>query len=580
MLLELSATLAVFLGTVPGLAWPLARRLPLDAAEKITVSAGLSLLAVFLIGWTVYVAKLPVALLWILPVAGVVGLGLGGRSFAETLREVDARALVVGQALVTAWCLGWLAHVSTYSGGGWAADWFEHWERARFFIERGPPDTIFIGHATLTARPPLANVVVGAFMALVRLDFAVYQIVSTLLASLVFLPVALLARRFRESRDAGEKIGHNGPRAIALCAIFVMVNPLFVQNATFAWTKLPAAFFALAGLYFFLRAVRAERPAIHAALCAALLGAGLLAHYSVGPYVLLLVGGWLVVSWQRRTEPTWWRATLGAVLAGGGVLATWFAWSLSAYGTRGTLLANTSVLAADTTPGGQLARMALNVRDTVVPYFLRSFDQSLIAQTGAWGAWRDAWFQLYQVNLLFAFGSVAWLVLGMALFRAWRAAPPGNERSGWAAFACGSVLLGVAVHGARDLWGLAHICLQPLVLLGLAFIAARWPRLSRGWQRLLIAGAVVDFCLGIALHFAVQHLAYERWVGPKAFAAWQANATEGAVMNMAAKLQHKLQFFGDVFVVPPVVVVTLLLALAACAIVRTRAPRPEIPPAP
>jgi len=557
MLLELFALLAVFLATVPGLAWPLVRRLSLEPAEKLVAATALSLLGAYLAAWIIYVAGLPASAYWCLPLLGVSGLGPHRRSFVATLRSPEARALAIGQTLVTAWCLGWLALVSTYSGGGWAADWFEHWERARFFIEGGAPETIFIGHATLTARPPLANVLVGAFATLVRLDFAVYQIASTLLASLVFLPAALFARRW------------GGPRAIALLVVAAMLNPLFLQNATFAWTKLPAAFMALTGLHFFLRALTAARPQSDAMLAAALLAAGLLAHYSIGPYVVLLAAGWLVRTWSRRAEPDWWRATLAAGLVGGGVLATWFAWSFFRYGTGGTLLANTTVLAADSSITGQLTRIALNLRDTVVPHVLRSFDSSLIAQQGAWGALRDTWFQLYQVNLLFAFGSVAWIALIVALVRAGREASAAARR-GWTLFVLGAVVLGVAVHGARDTWGLAHICLQPLVLLGLAALAAAWPRFSRGWRALLIAGASVDFLLGIALHFAVQHLAYERWVGPPAFAAWQSNASASAVMNMAAKLQHQLTFFGERLNAPASLVLVVLLALLSLAIARAR----------
>lgn len=557
MLLELSALLLVFLATVPGLAWPLARRLPLDPAEKLVAATALSLLGAYLTAWIIFAAGLPASAYWSLPLLGVSGIVPHRRSCLEVLRSPDARALALGQALISAWCVAWLSLVVTYSGGGWAADWFEHWERARFFVERGAPDTLFIGHATLTARPPLANVLVGAFAALVQLDFAVYQLASTVLASLVFLPVALFARRW------------GGPRAIALCVVAAMLNPLFLQNATFAWTKLPAAFLALTGLHFFLRALSAERPRTDAILAAALLAGGLLAHYSIGPYVVLLAAGWVVRTWTRRTEPEWWRATLAAGLVGGLVLATWFAWSFLRYGTGGTLLANTTVLAADSSATGQLTRIALNLYDTIVPHVLRSVDSLLIAQKGAWGAVRDTWFQLYQVNLLFAFGSVAWVALIVALVRAGRQASP-EARRGWAAFAFGAVVLGVGVHGARDTWGLAHICLQPLVLLGLAVLAAAWPRFSRGWRALLIAGATVDFLLGIALHFAVQHLAYERWVGPPAFAAWQSNASASAVMNMAAKLQHQLTFFGERLNAPVALVLGFLLASLSLAIVRAR----------
>jgi len=319
MLLELLLCCVAFFTTVLGLAWPLARRLPLEAAEKLVASASLSLLAVYLVTWVWYLSNLGTAWLWILPVLAIFGLGLGWRTLETTLRTRSVLPLLRGQMLVSAWCLGWLALVATYSGGGWTGDWFEHWERAKFFIERGPPDTVFIGHAAVTARPPLANVVTAAFLAVTRIDFAHYQIFSTLLASVAFLPAALLVRRFARTPGGGGADG-GGDRLVAVLTALVLLNPLFVQNATFAWTKLPAAFFSLCGVYFFLSALRAERPLPAASLASSALAAGILAHYSTGPYVVVLALGWMAVSWRRRPEAGWWRATAAAIGIGAGDL--------------------------------------------------------------------------------------------------------------------------------------------------------------------------------------------------------------------------------------------------------------------
>ncbi len=216
---------------VLGLGWPLAARLALEPGEKLLAAVVLSLLAVFVTAWAVYTAALPLAALWLLPAAAALGLTLSVRSVAAALSDSAVRELLAAQAFVTAWSVFCLAFVVTYSGGGWTADWFEHWERARFFVERRPLDTLFIDHAVLTARPPLANLLVAAGLGLTRVDFARYQLFSTLLASLAFLPAAVLAQRW------------GGPRAPRLLAVLFCVNPLFVQNATFAWTKLPAACF-------------------------------------------------------------------------------------------------------------------------------------------------------------------------------------------------------------------------------------------------------------------------------------------------------------------------------------------------
>lgn len=553
----------LFAGVALGVGWPLFARSKLDPAEKIAASVSGSLLISFLGAWAVYAFRAPLALHWLVPGAALAGLAGRWPEFRATWADTAARELVLGQCLVTVGCLALLALVTTYSGGGWTGDWFEHWERAKFFLERQPIDTVFIGHAAVTARPPLANVVTALFLSLTRADFAHYQMFSAVLATLAFLPAALLARRFGSARS------------IAILAVLLLANPLFVQNATFAWTKLPTAFFVLGAISFFLRLNDDGLSTIRTLLLSVCLAGGVLTHYSAAPYVVVLAFAWLVLGFRRRLDLRWWRTTIFAVSSGTALLATWFGWAIAHYGTKTTLAANTSVQAADTHLGGQLVRIALNIRDTLVPHFLRSVDSTLIVQNGPWVALRDGWFQLYQVNLVFAFGSVASCVIALLLVREWRDARR-IVRLGWLAAIVGVIALGIGVHGARDTWGLAHICLQPLVLLGLAFLAARWPVVSPLGKIALLAGAALDIIFGIALHFAVQNLAFERWAGPSAFVDWQANNSDAAVMNYAAKLQHRLAFFGDVLRVPPALVVAGLLLLLVTALRRTRAVRGEI----
>src|SRR5439155_16215574 len=158
------------------------------------------------------------------------------------------------------------------------------------------------------------------------------------------LPAALLARRWA------------GSRAIARLAVFFMLSPLFVQNATYAWTKLPAAFFVLAALYFFLRAHDADPPRAAPALCATGLAAGVLTHYSVAPWALVLAGAWLAAGWTRRRDAAWWRTLAGALIAAALVLAPWFGWAIATYGARQTFFSNTAVSDQAPTAAAQLLR--------------------------------------------------------------------------------------------------------------------------------------------------------------------------------------------------------------------------------
>lgn len=565
MWLELAFCLLFFLLLTFGLAWPGASRLQLDSAEKLAASALLSLLVIFLTAFAIFVAHLPAATVWILPLAAVIGVVRQWRSLADTLRDANARALLTGQFLVTGWCLGWLWFISSYTGGGWTSDWFEHWERTLFFIDRWPTDFQFLGVYALPARPPLANLVTGFFLQLAQCNFAHYQLFTLLLNTLAFLPAALLVRRF--SRQTGVA-GPSGSRAaVAVLAVLLMLNPSFVENATFAWTKLTAVFFILTGLYFFLRALDPSAPRAAGPLCALAFAAALLTHYSAGPYVLLLAVGWFLLQRGRWRAAGFWRQSGVLALIGGLVLATWFAWSLAVYGAHTTLLSNSSVTVKDVHSGNQLLRVALNLRDTIVPHFLRPLDGALITQSSRWGYWHDWLFQLYQVNLFFVFGSVAWLVLLRELARAW-VTSPATSRWFWALFTGGVIVLGVAVHGARDIWGLAHICLQAVVVLGLAWLAARWATLTGAWRIVLMVGTAVDFLLGILLHFAVQSYALDRWLTPEFTPeAILRSYSESSLMNAEAKMIHHLGFFHDAFgfragVVLGFLALMLFLALA------------------
>lgn len=548
MFLSIFVSLAIFAVTIFGLAWPVAARLTLDPVEKLCATVLLSLLALYLFAFLVFVTGLPPTVHHALPFGALAGLLYRRAELTATLRDPDARSLLTGQALVAAWCLGWLTFVTSYSGGSWAGDWLEHWQRTRFFLEHLPLETKFIGVHALPARPPLANLVTGAFLSATSVDFPHYQLFTTLLNSLAFLPAALLARRF------------GGAAAMAILTVLVMVSPFFAQNATFAWTKLIAAAWVLSGLYFFLRARDSDAPRSAAALCATALAASLLTHYSAGPYGLLLVIAWL--AWPPRFRPTVW-------LISGVLLLTWFGWALANYGSA-TMLAHYAGPSFDPQPGRPVITSALNLRDTIVPPFLRSPDLDLIAQRSPWGYWRDWAFQLYQVNLLFIFGSTAWLVLAGQLIRRWRESAV-STRTFWGLFVTGCVVIGIVINRARDTWGYAHICLQPLAILGLSFLAAQWSRLSSLWRLAVIGGATLDFTLGIFLHFSIQGYLLDLWFTPgrspvDVLTSYNVNA----LANFRAKLVSQLAFFADVFPATPALTLALLGAILAFALLRAR----------
>ncbi len=289
----------------------------------------------------------------------------------------------------------------------------------------------------------------------------------------------------------------------------------------------------------------------------------------------MLAFGWLWLGWPRRHNAEW-RSTTGlAIAVGAAVLATWLGWAIATYGMHSTFFSNTSVTDRAPTAIAQLARVVRNFRDTFVPHFLRHFDKSLILQRSTWGRWRDWFFQCYQLNLLLACGSVAWVVVLRELARAGREATGdgGARRRFWIGFVSGIIFLGIATHAARDEWGLTHISLQALVLLALAFLAARWAVLGRGWRIALLVGGATDFIFGIALHFGVQSYALDRWFAPDRSPNDNLRSyTEIAFMNLVGKIQNQLEFFGDRVALPAWGIALGLVLVLAFAVRRALVP--------
>ncbi|HEY4988276.1 MAG TPA: phospholipid carrier-dependent glycosyltransferase, partial [Opitutaceae bacterium] len=391
MIVDTLVCLLLVLGVAFGLSRPVVDRLELTPSEGLVAGVALSLIGAWLVAWTVFTSGSPLREYGLLPVLAVSGIVLGRRGVARLAADPAARNLAVGQLLVTAWCAAWLSFIRNHSGGAWIGDWVEHWQRTHFFLREWPADKPFFDIYQMPARPPLANVLTAAFLQLTRADYAHYQLVMTALCSLAYLPVGLLAARL------------GGPRAARLAAVILLVNPLFIQNATYPWTKLPAVFFILTGLYFFLR-LRDRGPGERTAavLCALCLGGAVVTHYSSGPYVVVLAVAWIALGFRWNWDKAYARTTLLSAGAGACVIAPWFAWSIAKFGLHGTFLSNTSVSMMEHAPGNPGVIMLLNLRDSLVPPQIRGFQGNLFRQSSPWGSLRDQFFLVYQLNPLLA----------------------------------------------------------------------------------------------------------------------------------------------------------------------------------
>ena len=476
------------------------RRLPWSPLEKLCGAIGLSLVLLYLAAWGIYCfsprgaggtavqtgAFVVVSLLCVL-------LGILARKDIHALiRSFRVRRAVSGQAFLLLWAMVILAMIRLYSGFDWGGDWFEHFQRTLFFLHRFPADTPIVGGYRLPARPPMMNVLVAFFLAQTQDRFELFQGASAFLNLLLFLPCCLMLPALGLARR---------PRTLPLVALFAF-SPVVMENAMYTWTKSLSVFFVVLAFWFYLAGWRKnDRLRMAAAFLA--LSAGLLVHYSAGPYCLLLGFDYLLrVFWKR---PRKWRELAGIVVSCGLLLATWFAWSAALYGPRVTFQSNTSVTAARRYQGNNLSRIGANLVDTIVPYVLRG-GLTYTAQSNPAGVLRDNAFGLYQVNLIFGMGLVGGPFAVWLLWRfVRRRAPAVREWRFWRVLIPCSVIVGIAAVGERDHFGSAHLTLIPLEVLGLSLIAAAFP-----WRRVaaiaVVAGCIVDFSLGVFLQARVEAL--------------------------------------------------------------------------
>ncbi len=532
-----------------GLGLPIVVRLPLRTDEKLGLAPAAGLIVIYLAAFAIYALDVPSWCFLILPAAALTGVIARRAVIRDLLRDPETRRLLAAVAIWAGWVLGFLALVRSYFGVGAGAtgDWVEHFQRAEFFLGHWPLDYRFIWLYPLPARPPLANLATGAFLALTQRDFVCFQAFAALESSLVFLPGWLLCRRFNAA-----------PSAVRVFLLVCMANPLLLHNATYPWTKLITAYFVLCGAYLFLEGLDRRQRGYFAA-CFLLLSAGLLAHYSAGPYGVVLAAIYLLAHRRQWFHRAFLASTGRLIVVSLLLLATWFGWSWRHYGWRETVASNTAVTATHASSLGDFAEQKLgNLVSSLVPRPLRDTAGGPGELFSPLATLDQVGYQFYQLTLPFAFGVTGFVFLiwrlGRSLRRSAEAPPTASvRRRFWLGFVPAVILVGVVVNGAYDRYGVAHICLQPLVVLGLAFLAAEVPRLSGRLRRIFWAGVTLDFLYGVALHFAAEHAgaALLRPGSPLlaggriAHHALPATWTVVWLSNLLAKFYFGLSFIGD-----------------------------------
>jgi hypothetical protein len=492
--LQIAVVLALLIvcGFAPG--FFLVRRLRWSPMEKLCSSIGLSLILVYLTTWTYY-CFVPNAGVWAYAGVSAISVALGviaWKDIAHLVRSFRVRQALFGYAFLLAWTLVILGMIRVYSGAGWGGDWAEHFQRTLFFLHRFPVRTPILGGYELPARPPLMNVLAAFFLAQTQDRFEIFQIVFTFLNLLMFLPCCLIM----------PAMGGGRPRSILPLVALFALNPVVLQADTYTWPRGLTAFFVVSAIAFYLAGWRKNDPVRMTASFVAV-SAGLLVHYSAGPYAVFIGLHYVTCVWRRRAGK--WRELSAIALSCALLLATWFGWSIATYGMHTTFGSNTSVTAAQSYGGSTPGRIAANLYHSLAPGIVRDPSSAhYFDQIDVYGFIRDNAFIFYESNVIFSMGLVGGPLVLWLLYRYWRRGGVRSpERRFWAALIPCCIVLGIAVVGEADQFGVAHVTLLSLEVLGLTMLAGSFP-LRRIAAVVLLAGCAVDFSMGIVLHARIE----------------------------------------------------------------------------
>jgi Dolichyl-phosphate-mannose-protein mannosyltransferase len=528
MLIHIFLSSALFIISLFGPGLVAVRYFKWDNIEKVVCVIGVSLIFNYLAAFSIYIIDFPQWVYFIQALINVILFISYYKTFRIFLQDPHVLNILSGFLVIICWLLLFNTLISSFSGGTWRNDWYEHFHRTLFFLDRLPIDTIFIDLYILPARPPLMNLLGSYYLAIFGNNFYVFQHIFTLLNALVFFPVYLFASKYFSGNI----------NRVLLVVIFLMFNPLFVQNATYTWTKLLTAFFVLYSLYLYISSWE-SRDKKKLSMAGIMMAGGILTHYSAIPYALFLFLHYLTyVFWMRKDKVK--EIFINAIFSIA-LLLTWFAWSLKTYNINGTLLSNTSV--TDSTLLSlveNLFKIFNNIYYTLTPHFMSGTGNWAFRMQDALGYSRDFMFFLYQTNLYFAFGSMGLIIIAYITTLNIIEKKFSLERYiFWFLFITFNIILGIAVHGKLALYGLTHICLQPIILLGTAFIASNFYKLPKLGRLIIIGGLVLDLLLGIILHLYVQNIT------PNDSSTIWDGLSESVHYNWNMKISNQTTFISD-----------------------------------
>jgi hypothetical protein len=554
------------------------RSLRWSPTEKFCASVALSQFIVFVLAFGLFCTEMANGWYWLITAAGAGTTFAVRRDLRMLWQHHGVKAQVRTYLILLPMGLCMMGLIRVYAGGVWAGDWLEHHQRVLFFLQHHSSDEIFIDLYKLPARPPMIHLIAASYMAQMgETSFAAFQLVFLLLNLLIVLPCVMLL----------PMLGARHRRFSLTALTFLLAaSPMLFQNLSWTWPRLLTTFYVLLAMWFYLRGWWRNDPArmIASFVCLAI---GALVHYSVGPYIVILLAHYGVIFFLPRVlkllgksppEKTLpirpWREPLLSGALSAAVLLVWFSWSVFTYGWKVTFESNTTVAgAAETTFAQNVLRFLYNLYYTIVPHTFslpRGTFWGNFIQESPLGYLRDYMFTLYQQNVFFNLGSIGGLLVIYQLVRVLivRKEVPIGRKIFWWYFIVASTLLGILVVGTLEVLGAAHSCLQPMMFLGMILLAATLRSFYKWVRVILVVACAIDFTLGIYLHATLEHRVFNYMPAISegkhvVVIVGGGGLNERAPRAWNAKIVRKLHFIGDDLDRIAVVVQVLFIELFA-----------------
>ncbi|MGB9677219.1 MAG: hypothetical protein ACPLZ9_01240 [Candidatus Ratteibacteria bacterium] len=154
-------------------------------------------------------------------------------------------------------------------------DWFEHYLRSVFFLDRLPKNIVFEGHI-IPSRPP--NIVSFFYLSITGGEFYKYQIISTFLNSMVIFSIYLFCKDYLKIENK---------YLFLIISIVIFLIPSILRQITYTWTKAFCAFYVILGFYFYLAFLK-NQDYLSLFISSFLLGISFIIHFSAACYIIPL----------------------------------------------------------------------------------------------------------------------------------------------------------------------------------------------------------------------------------------------------------------------------------------------------